>query len=97
MSLFETRINEFALKLESISITLTPFSSLLSKKSLSIVVNCACHLPDSSFFSSMEFVKQTIAANPVVIFGKSYCPYCQKAIRFMKLTGCHFLNIDLDK
>lgn len=45
----------------------------------------------------MEFVKQTIAANPVVIFGKSYCPYCQKAIRFMKLTGCHFLNIDLDK
>lgn len=45
----------------------------------------------------MEFVKQTIAANPVVIFGKSYCPYCQKAIRFMKFTGCHFLNIDLDK
>lgn len=45
----------------------------------------------------MEFVKQTIAANPVVIFGKSYCPYCQKAIHFMKLTGCHFLNIDLDK
>ena len=45
----------------------------------------------------MEFVKQTIAANPVVIFGKSYCPYCQKSIRFMKFTGCHFLNIDLDK
>lgn len=45
----------------------------------------------------MEFIKQTIAANPVVIFGKSYCPYCKKAIHIMELVGCPFLNINLDK
>lgn len=45
----------------------------------------------------MEFVKATIAANPVVVFGKSYCPYCKKALKYLSLTGCNFLNIDLDK
>lgn len=44
----------------------------------------------------MEFIKQTIAANPVVIFGKSYCPYCKKAVRIMERVGCPFLNINLD-
>lgn len=44
----------------------------------------------------METVKNIITANPVVIFGKSYCPYCKKAIRYISMTGCKFLNIDLD-
>ena len=44
----------------------------------------------------MEFVKSTIAANPVVVFGKSYCPYCHKAVQYLSKTGCHFLNINLD-
>ena len=48
------------------------------------------------FLIHMEFIKQTIAANPVVIFGKSYCPYCKKAVRIMELVGCPFLNINLD-
>lgn len=46
----------------------------------------------------MEFVKTTIAENPVVIFGKSYCPFCIKAVRFIgNVTEGKFLNIDLDK
>lgn len=45
----------------------------------------------------MEFVTKTIAENPVVIFGKSYCPFCHKAIKYITLTGCSFLNVDLDK
>jgi glutaredoxin 3 len=28
--------------------------------------------------SSADFVKQEIAANDVVVFSKSYCPYCKK-------------------
>ena len=45
----------------------------------------------------MDFVKSTIAAHPVVVFGKSYCPYCHKAVRYLSQTGCHFLNINLDE
>ena len=46
----------------------------------------------------MEFIKTTIAQNPVVIFGKSYCPFCIKAVRFISnVTKGKYLNIDLDK
>lgn len=45
----------------------------------------------------MDFVKSTIAAHPVVVFGKSYCPYCHKALRYLSQTGCHYLNINLDE
>ena len=45
----------------------------------------------------MDFVRSTIATHPVVVFGKSYCPYCHKAIRYLSQTGCHYLNINLDE
>lgn len=45
----------------------------------------------------MEFVKNILAENPVVIFGKSYCPFCRKAIHYMSQAECNFVNIDLDQ
>ena len=44
----------------------------------------------------MEFVKNTIAQHPVVVFGKSYCPFCKKALNFLFKVNCTPFNIDLD-
>ncbi|KAK9055261.1 hypothetical protein SSX86_026343 [Deinandra increscens subsp. villosa] len=29
--------------------------------------------------SSVDFVKKTVSSHPIVIFSKSYCPYCKRA------------------
>ncbi|XP_076956374.1 glutaredoxin-C4-like [Bidens hawaiensis] len=29
--------------------------------------------------SSVKFVKKTVSSHPIVIFSKSYCPYCKRA------------------
>ncbi|GBG74465.1 hypothetical protein CBR_g18876 [Chara braunii] len=34
--------------------------------------------------SASAFVKTTIASNPLVIFSKSYCPYCKRAKNVFK-------------
>ena len=52
-------------------------------------------IPQNNYYL-MEFVEKTISENPVVVFGKSYCPYCHKALRYLSQTNCHFINIDLD-
>ena len=69
----------------------------ITSQLLSIVFSLKVFFIDFSLFHRMEFVKNTIASNPVVVFGKSYCPYCIKAVRYLSLTGCKFENINLDK
>nr|GEZ58909.1 glutaredoxin-C4 [Tanacetum cinerariifolium]GEZ61982.1 glutaredoxin-C4 [Tanacetum cinerariifolium] len=33
----------------------------------------------ASSSSSVKFVKKTVKSHPIVIFSKSYCPYCKRA------------------
>ncbi|XP_062984686.1 glutaredoxin-1 [Elgaria multicarinata webbii] len=45
-----------------------------------------------------QFVKSKITPNKVVVFGKSSCPYCHKAVDLLKgfnLKPGHFEYIDL--
>uniref|UniRef100_A0A0K8TNB9 Glutaredoxin-2, mitochondrial n=1 Tax=Tabanus bromius TaxID=304241 RepID=A0A0K8TNB9_TABBR len=44
-----------------------------------------------------EFVKETISRDKVVIFSKSYCPYCVMAKEQFKKLDQSFLAIELDK
>ncbi|XAR55647.1 Thioredoxin-disulfide reductase [Bertholletia excelsa] len=38
-----------------------------------------CLLPASQAAASSAFVKKTISSHSIVIFSKSYCPYCRRA------------------
>ncbi|TPX72928.1 hypothetical protein SpCBS45565_g00029 [Spizellomyces sp. 'palustris'] len=41
-------------------------------------------------------VEDTIASNRVVIYSKTYCPYCDKAKALFKSKGVDFVTIELD-
>ncbi|KAI8987487.1 glutaredoxin [Mycotypha africana] len=44
-----------------------------------------------------QIVEDIIANNKVVVFSKSYCPYCRKAKEILKQNGCKdFFVIELD-
>jgi glutaredoxin 3 len=50
--------------------------------------------------SASEFVQAEIKAHPVVVFSKSYCPYCSRAKSALASTGVHGKDIavhELDK
>jgi len=45
-----------------------------------------------------EFVKLQVSSNKVVVFSKSYCPYCKKAKAAIKDAGLsEFYVIELDE
>ncbi|XP_031637774.1 glutaredoxin-C4 isoform X2 [Contarinia nasturtii] len=44
-----------------------------------------------------KFVSETIASNKVVIFSKSYCPYCTMAKEQFQKLQQEFTAIELDK
>jgi len=45
-----------------------------------------------------EFVKLQVSSNKVVVFSKSYCPYCKKAKAAIKEAGLsEFYVIELDE
>ncbi|KAF6157413.1 hypothetical protein GIB67_004351 [Kingdonia uniflora] len=41
--------------------------------------------------------KEIISANKVVVFSKSYCPYCDKVKKLLSTMGANYLAIELDK
>ncbi|GBF90226.1 hypothetical protein Rsub_03359 [Raphidocelis subcapitata] len=43
------------------------------------------------------FVKDTIKANKVVVFSKTYCPYCVKAKRALQQLTTNFHVVELDQ
>ncbi len=44
-----------------------------------------------------EFVRKAIASYPIVIFSKTYCPYCTKAKKALQAVGARFESIELDE
>ncbi|XP_022741691.1 glutaredoxin-like [Durio zibethinus] len=40
--------------------------------------------------------KETVSANPVVVFSKSYCPYCVSVKKLLQQIGASFKAIELD-
>ncbi|KAI7890530.1 glutaredoxin-1 [Mucor mucedo] len=44
-----------------------------------------------------ELVEKIIESNKVVVFSKSYCPYCVKAKAVLKEFGVEFFVMELDK
>lgn len=45
---------------------------------------------------SMEFVRKEIASNNVVVFSKSYCPYCKKTKALLNERGIGAKVFELD-
>lgn len=37
-----------------------------------------------------SFVKEKVAGSPVVVFSKSYCPYCTKAKKALDAVGAKY-------
>ena len=54
---------------------------------------CTVHINDVLFFTSLAgamaeaFVKETIEKNSVVLFSKTYCPFCTMAKDVLKAAG----------
>lgn len=46
----------------------------------SVCVVLFCSFSRTTMSSPTEFVKQTIQQNRVVVFSKTYCPYCRKGM-----------------
>merc|ERR1711974_36182 len=47
---------------------------------------------DDVFF----FISETILNNPVVIFSKSYCPYCKRAKAYLTEKNIEFFAVEMD-
>ncbi|KAE9055097.1 hypothetical protein PF007_g32423, partial [Phytophthora fragariae] len=47
--------------------------------------------------SAKETVEVQIAASPVVVYSKSYCPYCTKTKTLLKELGAKFDVVELDQ
>lgn len=41
--------------------------------------------------------KELVSSNPVVVFSKSYCPFCVDVKKLLTEIGCSFKAIELDK
>uniref|UniRef100_A0A1J3JRL1 Glutaredoxin-C2 n=1 Tax=Noccaea caerulescens TaxID=107243 RepID=A0A1J3JRL1_NOCCA len=46
---------------------------------------------------AMQKAKELVSSNPVVVFSKSYCPYCVEIKDLLKQLGAKFVAIELDK
>ncbi|KAI8997433.1 thioredoxin-like protein [Pilobolus umbonatus] len=44
-----------------------------------------------------EIVEETIKTNRVVVYSKTYCPYCTKAKKVLQDMGIEFIAIELDQ
>ncbi|CAM9603721.1 unnamed protein product [Discosporangium mesarthrocarpum] len=54
-------------------------------------------LYQSSSSERFRFVKEMVAANPIMVFSKSYCPYCTKAKRALSAVGAKYKVLELDQ
>merc|ERR1711879_210899 len=57
--------------------------------------NDAAHADDDKL-SSADFIKKAIAEHDVVIFSKSYCPYCKRAKQLFTNENIPFHAVELD-
>jgi len=46
--------------------------------------------------SGTDFVKATIAEHSVVVFSKTYCPYCDMAKQVLNSVGAEYFVVELD-
>ncbi|CAM9641732.1 unnamed protein product [Chrysoparadoxa australica] len=46
--------------------------------------------------SQVDFVKDKISSVPVVVFSKTYCPYCTKAKAALNQLGAKYETVELD-
>ncbi|CAI5524348.1 unnamed protein product [Closterium sp. Naga37s-1] len=60
-----------------------------------LVAITSSHVAASSHLS--EFVKTTIKSKPIVIFSKSYCPYCRRAKAVFQQLNVHPHVVELDQ
>lgn len=42
-----------------------------------------------------KFIQETIGKDKVVVFSKSYCPFCKMAIEALDKIGCKYTVIEL--
>ena len=54
------------------------------------------HIAASSMSTAKQFVQSTIAAHKVVVWSKTYCPYCTKAKSALASVGASFHLVELD-
>lgn len=47
--------------------------------------------------SPRESVETQVAGSPVVVYSKSYCPYCTKTKTLLNELGVHFVLVELDQ
>ncbi|KAG2230084.1 hypothetical protein INT48_005086 [Thamnidium elegans] len=53
-------------------------------------------LTEEEMVKAQEIVEELISNNKVVVFSKTYCPYCTKAKNLLKELGIEFYAIELD-
>ncbi|OVA20748.1 Glutaredoxin [Macleaya cordata] len=46
---------------------------------------------------AMSKAKEVVSSNPVVVFSKTYCPFCDQVKRLLSQLGASFKAIELDK
>uniref|UniRef100_A0A7S1B3V4 Glutaredoxin domain-containing protein n=2 Tax=Corethron hystrix TaxID=216773 RepID=A0A7S1B3V4_9STRA len=52
----------------------------------------------SSSKDMSSYIQDTIGSNKVVVFSKTYCPFCTKAKRSLANVGCtNFKSVELDQ
>ena len=44
-----------------------------------------------------EFVDEQVKANPVVVFSKTYCPFCKMAKTALNKVGAKYALFELDE
>ncbi|GAB2224806.1 hypothetical protein Droror1_Dr00005583 [Drosera rotundifolia] len=45
---------------------------------------------------ALKKAEELVSSNPVIVFSKSYCPYCKKAKSLLTELGASFKAIELD-
>ncbi len=64
---------------------------------LSSVINCVNHVFTVCSGMAQKFVEDKIASGKVVVFSKSYCPFCTMAKKSLRDAGLNdFTVIELD-
>ncbi|XP_038650813.1 glutaredoxin 2 isoform X2 [Scyliorhinus canicula] len=54
-------------------------------------------LPEAQREAALHFIRNQVVQNCVVIFSKTYCPYCAKAKGIFEEIGANFKAIELDQ
>ncbi|KAG6427871.1 hypothetical protein SASPL_112118 [Salvia splendens] len=80
----------------SANVSLLQYVSVITLM-LSILTASYCTSVEAKPKSSTAFVKKTISSHSVVIFSKSYCPYCRRAKAVFKELKQEPYVVELDE